>query len=164
MSATLRLAAGIAVPFVLFWLNRVYQRRSSSGQAVGRWSIPALWVVAIGLAIAVVGTGAWEEFGKASLHSTATRQIAKAEALAKEIPKGCPTKETEDIAQARHWGERVEAWRTDTARFMDERVPGLGARFAADQGDYPHRCRIEWVRIRLDYFASRLIHVLATSR
>lgn len=78
-------------------------------------------------------------------------QVQKGERLAKLIPKGCPKG-----VNANEWNRKVEDWRTETARILAKMAPGLDQSFASDKGDYPHQCRIEWVRNRLEYFRATL--------
>lgn len=152
MYTAIGLAATVALGFVLFRLGRLHQRVTDEA-AVRRWRLAGWWSLAVGLALTIVLVGVIKEVKAARLRDAVATQIAAAEALAKEIPKGCPKG-----VDAEWWNGRVEAWRTETAR-----IPGLEQTFPADKGDYPHTrsCRIEWVRNRLDYFAAKLGAVAA---
>lgn len=170
MDTAIRLVATAALPFVSFWLGRLHQRRATDEPGVSRSRLAAAWVLAVGLAVTAVTAGVIEdqrlradrqraEEKVADLRRVSVQQIAKADGLAKALPPHCPRR-----VDIKLWGSKVEKWRTETARLMDERVPGLGQAFAADKGDYRHRCRIEWVRNRLGYFADKLTAIsLATA-
>lgn len=86
-----------------------------------------------------------------TLLSVIVRQHDRGEALSRLIPRGCPQR-----VEARLWHVKVETWRTETVRALEGVLFGLGAVFAVDQANYPHTCRVEWVRARLGYFTDTL--------
>src|SRR3990167_2534479 len=150
---TIQIAATVMLTFVIFWLSLTERRMKG-------WRLIVLWVVSVCLAAAIIGASLIKErqvaaqaASKVVFRVKVVAQIAKAEALGKEIPKGCPKG-----VDHKPWAKKVEDWRTETSR-----IPGLEQTFPADKGDYPHGrdCRIEWVRNRLDYFAGKLDAIAA---
>jgi hypothetical protein len=173
MDTTIRLAGPFAVGLVVFWLGRLHQRRAAGDTGVSRYRLWRWWFIAALVVVTAVGAGILEDRRlsaerkadraahaaelaadraySADLHRVSVGQLSKAEALAKTIPPGCPR-----MIDHKPWAERVEVWRTETALRIGEKKRELGDAFAADKGAYPHACRIEWVRNRLDYFMDSL--------
>jgi hypothetical protein len=163
------------IPFVFLWLG--LELRSEPMNRQRAWvafsAALTLTVLAIGAGIRVdivakrkvevaEKTAEDQRVRRDNVRAKMAKQLEMAEGIGSRMPKGCPKKAT--LAAADAWTRKVNDWRAETARLLNEYRPDLATTFIGEQSDYPHRCPTEWARTRLDYFSGQLRLVITGLR